>query len=387
MNNLTKLYMVSERLGREADVPLPGAPGSALDARYTYYLETNGLLMKAGSIDVEKEIENIKQFTDGTQKELKVLMEEMTSDEPHDFQDYLGYVQEIGIRYSKSYVPPVVSDYVRDLPAGSDHYLYIYAPLHWIPWEILCYEEKVEGKKRQVFWGDKCIVVRIPVLEYGGGDPDRSVLASEPKPLTSVVNVVGDDVREDLDAADHPLLSLDALLQSAQNRSCNLQNGDWQPMTVSAVQQVIETAGIVHFTCHGRWDDTFGYYLQLWAAGQHPKAYRLHSRQVQTKFYLEDALVFANACTSDVPGLHHSTFINLGQEFFESGASGFIGTIAPVPIDRAVRLAAKFYEYLLEGESVGASLFKAKCDMKQEENPFYLFYCLYGNALQRFAVV
>jgi hypothetical protein len=386
MNSLTKLYLVSERLGHEANVPLAGAPGASLDARYTYYVETNGLLMKLASADVEKDSQNIQQFTDGTQQELKSLMEEMTSGQPSNFEDYLGYVQQIGVRYTSSIVPTAVSDYVQNLPGNGEHYLYIYAPEHWIPWEILSVEETVGNRRRKVFWGDKCIVVRIPVMQYKAQPPTRSVLEPTPKPLTSVVNVVGDEISEELEDADQALLRLNVLLGSAPDKWCNLVNGNWTPMSLTEVQDKIETASIVHFTCHGRTDDT-GYYLQLYASGQNPMAYRLHRGHVGTRFYLQDALVFANACTSDVPNLQYGTFITLGREFFESGASAFVGTVAPVPIDRAVRLAANFYTYLLAGETVGKSLFKAKTDMKAEKNPFYLFYCLYGNALQRFVVI
>jgi CHAT domain-containing protein len=227
-------------------------------------------------------------------------------------------------------------------------------------------------------------VVRIPVVDYRHSGQTRSVLDSDPKPIGSVVNVVGDQVRGYVPLAEHPLLALDALLEKALLPSCNFHNGTWTPVTIAKVKQQMASACIIHLTCHGRFDESFGYYLQL-STGEHPKRYRLYSSLLQSQFYLDDALVFVNACTSDVPTLHYGTFINLGHEFFESGAGSFIGTIAPVPIQRAVRLADAFYDSLLQGESVGMSLHKAKMVMKEEQNPFWLFYCLYGNALQRFA--
>jgi CHAT domain-containing protein len=145
-----------------------------------------------------------------------------------------------------------------------------------------------------------------------------------------------------------------------------------------------EKASILHFTCHGRFDKEDGYYLQLYSAPSHPTLYRLSDLKVQSHIRLDDALVFVNACTSDVPTLNLGTIINLGELFFKSGADAFIGTTAPVPIPQAVRLADIFYKYLLQGMSVGISLHKAKMDMKAEKNPFYLFYCLYGNAYKRF---
>ena len=109
--------------------------------------------------------------------------------------------------------------------------------------------------------------------------------------------------------------------------------------------------------------------------------------KVQSHLRLDDALVFVNACTSDVTTLHYGTFKNMGQQFFESGAGTFIGTIAPVPIEQAIQFASVFYEQILAGESVGIALHQAKNEMKRQENPFYLFYCLYGNAYKRFKPV
>jgi hypothetical protein len=378
MENLTRLYVVPEVLGPKVDVPAPGQSGSSRDARYTYYVEANGLLLEFDSVEISQESENIRYFTDGTQKQLKALMVEMTSSTPTNFGDYLYYVREIGDRYAEAFIPQVVKDFVRDLPGGGAQYLYVYAPQHWIPWELI-----YDG---QSFWGDKCIVVRVPVLKYSSDAQSRSVLASASKPLNTVMNIVGDQVVGNLTAADQSRLALDTLLGSAQHSSSNLQSGTWQPMTISNVRQGIDAADIVHFTCHGRRDEDFGYYLELHATGQNPRAYRLHDRVIKGQFPLDDALVFANACTSDVPSLDYgATYIHFGQEFFESGAGAFIGTLAPVPIDRAVRLAAKFYDYLLAGDSVGKALYSAKADMKADQNPFYLFYCLYGNALRCFA--
>ncbi len=376
MDNLTKVFVVPEPLGRPADVLLKPGASQALDYRYSFFLETEGLVTKAGDIEVEAEKKNIAAWTEDTQIRLKKLMEEITSATPIQFNAYLMHLKQIGVRYYQM-IPLNVREYIKALPADPVHTLYIYAPYHWIPWELI-----FDGKD---FWGDKCVVSRIPILDFDANQATRTVIASGPCQITAVLNVVGNDIQNNLAEADRPSLTLDSLCSHVQT-DCNLQNGHWARMNIAEVQDKIGKVNIVHFTCHGRFDDEFGYYLQLDADDQQRHSYRLYNSLLRGQFSLNGALVFVNACTSDVPSLQLGSFTNLGQEFFESGADVFIGTLAPVPLQRAVRLAADFYERLLQGDGTGIALHKAKSAMKQTGNPFWLFYCLYGNALKRFTL-
>jgi len=375
MEQLTRLLVVSEPLGRHADILLPSLESQPIDCRYSFYIEAESFLTRAGIVEIEAEKKNIAAWTEDTQIRLKRLMEEITSANPVQFDDYLMHLKQIGLRYYQM-MPAKVKEYVKALPRDTVHILYIYAPYHWIPWELI-----YDGND---FWGDKCVVARIPILDFDANQPSRKVIDPEPCEVSSVLNVIGDEVIEHLPDSERPQLTLDPLCSFVPS-DCNLQNGEWTPMSIADVQSRIETANIIHFTCHGRFDNEFGYYLQLHSQSVQLHSYRLYSSLLRGQFYLNNALVVVNACSSDVPSLQLGSFTNLGQEFFESGADVFIGTIAPVPIQRAVRLASTFYEHLLLGESVGIALHNAKATMKLEGNPFWLFYCLYGNAFKRFA--
>ena len=375
MSRLVKLLVTSEAMDYKPDVAI-GVGGP--DARYSFYLEQGGMFMNVGEITIKEENKIIADLTLGTQSQLKDLMEDMTASSLPEFDDYLIDLGSIGVFYYNSFVPDKLKTYIRGLPTDPVHYVYIHSDNHWIPWELI-YDDD-EG----FFWGEKCIIVRVPLLEFSSKQSKRSVLASSPKTMAKVFNIVGDQVAVHLNTCDPSLLALGLLANNAQTFDCNYENGTWEAMTVSSVKKRAVGVSILHFTCHGRYDPDSGYYLQLHAAHHHPKSYRLNALKVQSHLRLDDALVFVNACTSDVTTLHYGTFKNMGQVFFESGAGTFIGTIAPVPIDEAVQLASVFYEYILAGESVGIALHKAKNKMKLQQNPFYLFYCLYGNAYKRF---
>jgi hypothetical protein len=370
MENLTRLFVVPTR----TDTKDSAASGEAL---YTYYLEANGLLIEFGSHEISDETQSIQEFTKGTQERIKKLLEAMKTGTEAEVEDYRMGARKIGERYAKTCVPQVVRDFVHELPGDGQHYLYVYAPEHWIPWELI-----PDGDD---FWGDKFIVVRVPVLYYSSDVLNRSVLASSDKPLSMVLNVVGDKVLEDLSADDKDRLGLMSLQNKAAQLSSNLNGDAWEATTVSKVKMGIDSADIVHFTCHGRKDDEEGYYLMLRDEEWNTWPYRLYSGVIATEFPMDDALVFANACATDVATLDYGAmYLQFGQEFFKSGAGAFIGTFAPVPIEGAVRLADKFYEHLLAGETVGRALHSAKTFMRDQHNLFYLFYCLYGNALMRF---
>lgn len=378
MAPFVKLLVNSEPLGPAVEIPAAAAVDGAQAARYRFLVEQNGLLMNAGVTTLAAEAMTIATWTRDTQSKLKQRMEEMTASHPPSFAGYVMELGSIGAVYFNALIPDRVKEYIRGLPSQPPPYVYIYAENHWVPWELVYDPE--EG----FFWGDKCIVVRVPMLKYSATGISRSVQQTRQTPLGSVVNVVGDEVVDSLSAGEHSQLALDALAARASKFSGNFQAGAWSARTVEEVRVQAADASILHFTCHGRFDADDGYYLQLCAAYEHPSIYRLGPLKVQSHIRLNDTLVFANACTSDVPALHYGTFYNLGQQFFERGAGAFIGTIAPVPIERAVRLADIFYGNLLAGNTVGMALHRAKQAMKQEQNPFYLFYCLYGNAFKRF---
>jgi hypothetical protein len=377
MVKLTKVYVMPEPLGKPADVGFPSVAGSQpFDCRYSYYFEADGFLMKAGSAVMEQEKQTIAAMTAGTQIQLKGLMEEVTSTSTAQFDDYLMYLRGIGTDYYDM-IPRDVREYIKRLRKGENdesHWLYFYAPYHWIPWELI-----FDGDG---FWGDKYVISRIPVLSFEAGQ-SRNIVDSTPIGVSSMLNVVGDKVLDYLPDDDFPRLILSPVCSSIPTE-CNLGNNGWAPKGISEIKKGIETASIIHFTCHGSFDDEAGYYLQLNSSSPQVHKYRLYGSLLR-QCYVDNALVFVNACASDVPSLKLGSFINLGHEFFECGADVFIGTIAPVPIRRAVTLAAIFYEHLADGESVGTALHKAKSTMKKEENPFWLFYCLYGNAFMRFS--
>jgi hypothetical protein len=146
--------------------------------------------------------------------------------------------------------------------------------------------------------------------------------------------------------------------------------------TLDSLREHVKNADIVHFTCHGRSQPV--YHLSL---GPGP-ARRLLPKQVEMLELKPGAVVFANACASDKMELLLREFESFGFNFYARGARPFIGTLGPVPVTHAIALAHRFYEwFIVRGAPAGQALQQAKFEITKElNNPFALFYCLYGPA-------
>ncbi|MCK5559307.1 MAG: CHAT domain-containing protein, partial [Thermoplasmata archaeon] len=103
-------------------------------------------------------------------------------------------------------------------------------------------------------------------------------------------------------------------------------------------------------------------------------------------------LVFLNACSSGLEKLREggggysgSDTEGLASSFLLGGALALIGASWPMPDVSAGLLASKFYEYFLNGESVGESLRKARLDFraKRPEDVNWMAFILYGDPTLR----
>src|SRR5205085_6472194 len=76
------------------------------------------------------------------------------------------------------------------------------------------------------------------------------------------------------------------------------------------------------------------------------------------------AVVFLNACWSAEELRNSESYSpmmrGLGRTFLYSGVNAFIGYLVPVPDDSATRFAISFYEALIQGQTIGESLRRAR---------------------------
>jgi CHAT domain-containing protein len=98
------------------------------------------------------------------------------------------------------------------------------------------------------------------------------------------------------------------------------------------------------------------------------------------------AVVFLNACWSAEELRDTDSYSpmmrGLGRTFLYSGVNAFIGYLVPVPDDSATRFAISFYEALIQGQTIGESLRRARIQCrnpKMSEDLTWSSAVLYGD--------
>jgi hypothetical protein len=73
-------------------------------------------------------------------------------------------------------------------------------------------------------------------------------------------------------------------------------------------------------------------------------------------------------------------FTTFGWSFMQAGAGMFIGALAPVPTELAVRFAELFFEgHLGRGEPVPQAIFETRRTLAAERDPTWILYTVYGD--------
>ncbi len=102
------------------------------------------------------------------------------------------------------------------------------------------------------------------------------------------------------------------------------------------------------------------------------------------------AMVFLNACWSAEelrdPDLYSPMMRGLGRTFLYAGVTAFIGYLVPVPDESATQFAITVYEGVVQGQSIGESLRRARVHCRNTKEQGDLTWCsavLYGDPSAR----
>ena len=90
-------------------------------------------------------------------------------------------------------------------------------------------------------------------------------------------------------------------------------------------------------------------------------------------------IIFFNACQASRPGLGLTGLSGWPKQFIDNNVAAFIGAYWSVNDETAFKFAVKFYELLVSGETIAASLKKARLNIKDDGNPTWLAYTLYAD--------
>jgi hypothetical protein len=279
-------------------------------------------------------------------------------------ENVLMRLQSIGKQLA-TLVPNKVREILNTLPVNS--VIHIETVECWIPWEF------VYDQESQTFWGEKYIIGRQLMVNlddenfqapvYGCEKPSNDLSSFE------IVNAVG-NISEINASKDLFNIFIKGNYPQVHTNKADCK----QYFSLADLKLKASLARVLNFTCHCL-TSPGGRYLQL---GPNEIDHHLYTFMVG-ELSLNECLVFMNACSSGSPSFLFDDILSFGQEFIKIGAETFIGTIAPVPTKNALEIAIKFYRHLLnEGRSTGEALFLAKQESREERDPFWLYYCLFG---------
>lgn len=166
------------------------------------------------------------------------------------------------------------------------------------------------------------------------------------------------------------------------NRLLRQNGGDGEVLTkTDRLHALINTGqiGLIHFACHNSFDASTGQALLSMADGDFEPL--MLSSAANTGVLAGTApLVFFNACRSAGVAYEYTQLMGWVRQFMKAGAGAFLGTLWQVPSEPACRFAEAFYDAcLVEGEPLGQAVCSARRAIRDEGDPTWLAYTVYGN--------
>ena len=262
--------------------------------------------------------------------------------------------------------------------------IHIDPSLDWIPWEV--------AHDGDEYLGLRFRIARLPIVTLG----HESQPAKDPWPVDHIYSFLGEFVLDDgllpHWQATFPLNG--AALVSEKRFPDDVAQ---RFPRVRDVEEAAVDAKIVHFTCHGGLKDAGTEGGSFWTLNHKKPAnpqFKIHApivRALKTKLPLTQPLIFGNACGSSGHAAGAGGLVNsFGSLFVQSGASGFVGTFAPIAKDRAIQFAKEFYENLLvRGDPIATAVWRTKEHFQKTapNDPSALFYCHYGKPGARYTLL
>jgi CHAT domain len=278
-------------------------------------------------------------------------------------RNILFNLRGLGQELFNQLVPPTVANHIQAWQPGLSVRISTNEP--WIPWELM-----YDG---QYFLGEKFLFIRLPRLDNSQHLPQRSRPQHQgAKQVKKIVNVVGGNIKPHEEA--QRASDLFSQLPESIFTTCLIEK------SFSELEASLNEADILHFTCHGHIKPR--HLLQI-SSDPFLSRENISSYNISQLTLKPGSFVFANACNSNTPVYFLNNFTSFAWEFYKQGADIFIGTLGTIPTQYAINFAHTVYQELLlrdDRRTVPQAIDKAKKVAKDDDNNyFWLLYCIYGN--------
>jgi hypothetical protein len=244
-----------------------------------------------------------------------------------------------------------------------------------IPWEFAF--QKLDALRVS----EPPLLVRVPVWSEQNGQNSSAGSQSGAQP-GRVAYVLGDGVVTLQDGQTWSAKQFNNLMKVVSGANTkkfelkpNFSETGFAPVSITTACTFIGDASIVHMLCHGVSSEN-DLYLQLTPTilGQ------VRPSDVYAWRFPGQPLVFVNACSSSAAGVSPAGFTTFGKSFLHAGASVYIGTLAPVVTETAIKFATEFFNALLgDGLSVADAMNRVRKSMTESADPNWRLYSIYGD--------
>jgi len=236
----------------------------------------------------------------------------------------------------------------------------------WIPWEILKPNRMSNGRTTE----EEFLCEKHSFSRWVPDGPDDRI--KENRQIKKIKVIVPFDTNLKNAKAERDWIKnefgtkygLDISVDEKYKEVVNtLENGDFD---------------ILHFSTHGRYDPI----NPLYSALKMEKGYEIRVDRIGGKaknFGIYSPLVVLNACMTGSRGYSLTGIDSWATSFIKAGACAFIGTMWSVHDKIASTFTKNLYEQLAKGETLGQAVRISRNKCKQDGNPSWLSYQLYGH--------
>ncbi|MEM7131544.1 MAG: CHAT domain-containing protein [Chloroflexota bacterium] len=320
-------------------------------------------------------VQLLNEQTEQTILLLNRLVEQRQAHSDHSQGDEEDPLRGLGRLLYNQVLPEAIQDALRQLPEGSA--LRLITNDRHIPWEL--------SHDGEAYLALKYAVARQIVVEEMPRNQPASPILPQHRTILLIGNPTG-DLPETAKEIEQLANLFDAVpgttVQILMNRRATKQ---------AILQRLASNRyDVIHYAGHATFDATAPTASGLLLAGEEC----LTATDI-TKHLNGSPFVFLNGCWSaqlqghsgspreggeDIP-YWGTAGQDLTSAFIQVGASGFIGSYWPVYDTSSRDFALVCYRHLLDGESVGAAVRRARHEGRQHNihEPLWASYILYGN--------
>jgi hypothetical protein len=275
----------------------------------------------------------------------------------------LETLSTIGSDLFEKLFPRELKEVWRKQISGKVKSIMIISDEPWIPWEIIkpTYETETGEVLEENFLCEDYQLTR-----WIAGSPPPSLLTINTGAIVAPL------------ASNLPNVPREVAFLNSKLRMIAIQP------RLNSVREFLTSGGaqLIHFACHGSFDPDEHEQSMIYLDENE----KLRSRDiagVRRNFGKDKPFVFINACQTARADFSLVGIGSWADKFVSVNSSGFLGSSWEVNDILAYEFASAFYQFLIDGKTIGEAVKEARITIKNEYDTTWLAYTVYADPLAK----